>query len=117
MTPKQEESTEVNAKHQSAKIKITEAPKLAYTPPRLDYPASAIKNNEEGKVKVKAVIDAKGQIRQVFVVQSSGFGDLDQAAVTWFKKLKFTPAKSDDKTVAATVEQTISFNFQEQKYA
>ena len=106
-----------NTKKQQAVAKITQAPKLAYTPPQLSYPISAIKNNEEGKVKVKAVINAKGQVASVEIIHSSGFSVLDQAAIAWFRKLQFKPAQSGKTPIAATVKQIISFNLQEQKNA
>ena len=106
-----------NIKKQQAVAKITQAPKLAFTPPQLTYPRSSIKKNEEGQVKVKAMIDANGQVASVKVIQSSGFSALDRAAVIWFKKLHFKPAKSAKTPVAASVVQVISFNLQEQKNA
>ncbi|WP_440992989.1 TonB family protein [Cysteiniphilum litorale] len=106
-----------NVKKQQAIAKITQAPKLAFTPPQLTYPSSAIKNNEEGKVKVKAIINAQGQVANVKIIQSSGFGVLDQAAIAWFKKLHFKPAQSGKTPVTASVVQVISFNLQEQKSA
>ena len=80
-------------------------------------PSRAIKNNEEGKVKVKAVINAQGQVADVKIIQSSGFGVLDQAAIAWFKQLHFKPAQSGRTPVTASVVQVISFNLQEQKSA
>lgn len=106
-----------NVKKQQAIAKITQAPKLAFTPPQLTYPSSAIKNNEEGKVKVKAVINAQGQVADVKIIQSSGFGVLDEAAIAWFKQLHFKPAQSGKTPVTASVVQVISFNLQEQKSA
>ncbi|WP_440616990.1 TonB family protein [Cysteiniphilum sp. 6C5] len=106
-----------NVKKQQAVAKITQAPNLAFTPPQLTYPSSAIKNNEEGKVKVKAVIDAQGQVANVKIIQSSGFSVLDQAAIAWFKQLHFKPAQSGKTPVTASVVQVISFNLQEQKSA
>lgn len=111
------EVSKQNVKKQQAIAKITQAPKLAFTPPQLTYPSSAIKNNEEGKVKVKAVINAQGQVADVTIIQSSGFGVLDQAAIAWFKQLHFKPAQSGKTPVTASVVQVISFNLQEQKSA
>ncbi|GGF97953.1 MULTISPECIES: energy transducer TonB [Cysteiniphilum] len=116
-TKEVKEISRQNVKKQQAIAKITQAPKLAFTPPQLTYPGSAIKNNEEGKVKVKAVINAQGQVADVKIIQSSGFGVLDQAAIAWFKKLHFKPAQSGKTPVTASVVQMISFNLQEQKSA
>ncbi|QIW10981.1 energy transducer TonB [Francisella sp. LA112445] len=110
-------SANIDVKENKAIAKITQQPKLKYTPPKLGYPSSAIKNNEQGHVRIKANINSKGQVIGVHILQSSGFDDLDQAAIKWFEKLVFTPAKSGFTNVATTVEQTISFNLKEQQNA
>ncbi|WP_119328877.1 energy transducer TonB [Cysteiniphilum halobium] len=114
---KTKEILKQNIKKHQAVTKITQAPKLSFIPPKLNYPNTAIKNNEEGKVKIKAVIDAKGQVANVQIIQSSGFSVLDQAAIIWFKKLHFKPAQSGKTPVSATVIKIVSFNLQEQKSA
>ncbi len=105
---------EESVKTQQAVVEITRQPKLAYTPPKLNYPITAINNNEQGKVKIEANITITGAVGELKIIQSSGFQALDQAAIKWFKKLKFTPALSQGKVVSTKVVQVVSFNLQEQ---
>jgi protein TonB len=46
-----------------------------------DYPAAARRADEQGKVALQVLVGTDGRVRDVKVVQSSGFARLDQAAV------------------------------------
>ncbi len=74
---------------------------LADSPPRVDtsganlqpaYPASALLGNEAGAVVVDALVRENGTVRRVALRKSSGFDDLDSAAVNAVKGWKFSPA-------------------------
>lgn len=47
----------------------------------ISYPREALDNGWEGLVKVKLVLDPLGDIREVYIVESSGFPELDAAAL------------------------------------
>ncbi|EUK18055.1 energy transducer TonB [Commensalibacter papalotli (ex Servin-Garciduenas et al. 2014)] len=46
-----------------------------------DYPMAARRRHEQGTVQVSYQLLADGQVKQVGVLESSGFSDLDQAAI------------------------------------
>lgn len=67
------------------------------------YPASAIRANEQGATTLKLSISETGTVTRADVVQSSGFADLDKAAVDcvmggWH----YRPALKKGKPVAST---------------
>lgn len=72
---------------------------VAVTPPRVlkkvdpRYPPIAKKNDIEGTVYVKILVDKSGKVENAYVSRSSGNGALDEAAVEAAYKWKFTPAK------------------------
>ena len=92
-----------------AAVEIRRQPRLQQVPPKLLYPAAAIKNNQEGRVKIAATISASGKPEFVRVIGSSGFTLLDESAVNWFKKLKFVPAAKNKINSATKIVQVISF--------
>ncbi|WP_163596934.1 energy transducer TonB, partial [Klebsiella pneumoniae] len=44
-----------------------------------DYPASALRNDEEGEVKFKLTVAGDGNVERCEITASSGFADLDAA--------------------------------------
>ncbi|MCF6766400.1 energy transducer TonB [Thiotrichales bacterium 19S3-7] len=95
--------------------KIITKAKLNEALPDLKYPQEAIKNNTSGKVIVKAIIDNNGNVKTISVIHSSGSTILDQAAINWFKSLKFTPAQSTKGPITSNITQTITFKLKEAK--
>lgn len=59
-------------------------------PPK--YPAEAIRQDHHGRVIVLVLIGTGGQIKSVQIERSSGFSELDEAAVDAVKEWKFSPA-------------------------
>lgn len=53
-----------------------------------DYPMAARRRHEEGVVKVGYRLLPDGQVQQVEVIESSGFSDLDHAAVSAVQAIK-----------------------------
>ena len=94
-----------------------EAPKQAKVdaPPRPlktirpDYPKGARQRGEEGNVDLELAINANGRVESVSVVKSSGFPELDAAAMRAAKNARFTPAKSGRVAIASTARLTITF--------
>ena len=76
---------------------------------RPDYPKGARQRNEEGDVVLELSITEHGTVSSVSVVSSSGFADLDAAAVRAAERARFSPAKSGRKSISSTARMTITF--------
>lgn len=78
-------------------------------PPRFDlaylrnpapaYPPLSRRLKEEGRVMLRVLVDARGEVRTVELANSSGHARLDQAAVTAVRHWRFTPARSGERAV------------------
>ncbi len=77
--------------------------------PMPKYPRSSRRKGEEGIVSIKVWIDEKGSPEKVLVIKSSGFPNLDRAAVDALKTVSFVPATENNKPVASTLIQNIEF--------
>lgn len=73
------------------------------------YPRSARRRRREGVVIVEAVVRESGAVEAAEVVSSSGFGDLDGAAVKAVRTAAFVPAKEDGVTVSGRIRLTFEF--------
>ena len=72
-----------------------------------DYPAAAIRAEEEGTVRVRLGVGANGRVTSCEVSQSSGSSSLDSATCRILRsRARFTPAK--DQTGAATADTITS---------
>jgi TonB family protein len=80
----------------------------------LEYPEEAHKNNIEGKVFVKAIVDESGNVVESKVLKGIGHG-CDEAAVAAVKSVKFNPAVKDGKKVKAEVTIPLSFKLNKDK--
>lgn len=78
-----------------------------------DYPADARRRGEEGDVALEIEVTDRGRVEAVRVVRSSGFPDLDAAAVKAVRKARLTPAKAGDRSVASTARLTVRFRLRE----
>jgi TonB family protein len=58
------------------------------------YPDAAQVNGEQGDVVLDVKVSSSGRVRGVQVVQSSGFPDLDNAAVAGVLSWRYLPADS-----------------------
>lgn len=76
---------------------------------RPDYPKGARQRGEQGDVVVEIRINAKGTVDDVVVAVSSGFPELDEAAVKAARAAKFSPARSGRDAVASTARLKLSF--------
>ncbi|MGB7755366.1 MAG: TonB family protein [Salinisphaera sp.] len=81
---------------------------LGNPPPH--YPSRALRRHEEGNVKLKILVEPNGTAGSVTVIKSSGYSDLDNAAVETVKKWRFKPAKRGNTPIRGYALQTISFN-------
>jgi TonB family protein len=78
---------------------------------KIVYPETAVKNKIEGKVMIKAVIDADGNVQEVTILKSVGSG-CDEAAVTAVKATKFTPGKKNGQPVQCEITIPVMFKLQ-----
>jgi protein TonB len=76
------------------------------------YPEDARERGEQGKVLVRALINADGTVAQLAMKRSSGFANLDQSALETVKKWRFVPARRGAAAVSAWVVVPISFSLE-----
>jgi protein TonB len=88
------------------------------TPARVDtsannaqpaYPDSAQANGEEGIVVLGVNVNSQGHVKRFRIQQSSGFADLDNAAVEAVMNWNFIPATSDGDNVTRWTTVQIEF--------
>jgi len=62
-----------------------------------DYPASAIRNEEQGTVRVRLTIDTNGRVSDCSVTSGSGSSALDNATCSLLRRrARFTPARDSN---------------------
>jgi protein TonB len=76
------------------------------------YPRISRRLGEQGKVLLRAMINADGTVAQLSVQKTSGFSRLDQAALETVKHWRFVPARRGGQTVPAWVVVPISFSLE-----
>lgn len=81
-------------------------PKRAIKP---DYPKGSRQRGEQGDVVIEMTVNSQGEVDKASVVTSSGFAELDEAALRAVRSAKFTPAKSGRESVASTARLTLTF--------
>ena len=74
-----------------------------------DYPRGARQRGEQGDVILEIRVNAEGAVDDVKVATSSGFTELDAAAVKAAKSAKFSPARSGRESVASTARLKLQF--------
>jgi protein TonB len=64
-----------------------------------DYPASSIRDGEEGKVAISVAVGANGRVTSCQITKSSGYVALDEATCRYYaKRARFVPAQTADGT-------------------
>ena len=74
-----------------------------------DYPKGARQRGEQGDVILEIRVNAAGAVDDVKVATSSGFAELDEAAVRAARAAKFSPARSGRDPVASTARLKLQF--------
>lgn len=74
------------------------------------YPKEAREKQLEGTVALDVLIDEKGLVRQVNVIEGQDI--FRQAAMNAMKSYKFRPAKVDGKSVAVRIRYSINFQLE-----
>jgi protein TonB len=90
-----------------ATIKTRAMPKGDYSyEQEKDYPAEAKRLGIEGKIRVKLIVDERGEVKSAALLNRLGHG-LDELALTRANAIKFDPAKdTDDRPVTSVVVWT-----------
>lgn len=81
--------------------------------PQPPYPPMARRQNQEGRVVLRVVVEPDGRASAVSVKTSSGFSLLDDAAMAAVSKWKFVPARRGSDAVSATVLVPIRFSLRD----
>ena len=89
-----------------ARLDAPPRPKRSIRP---DYPKGARQRGEQGDVVLEIRVNARGTVDDVKVAVSSGFAELDEAAVRAAKAAKFSPARSGRESVASTARLKLQF--------
>jgi protein TonB len=74
-----------------------------------EYPDTAIPNREAGNVIVRVGVRADGNVTSLGLVQSSGFDDLDSAAMNTARLWHYVPAMDNGNSADGTVLVQIVF--------
>lgn len=73
------------------------------------YPSQLREAGIEGTVVLWIYIDEKGVVQKTQVQKSSGYGAMDEAAMSTADKMEFSPAMNRDKRTPVWVAQAITF--------
>ena len=76
---------------------------------RPEYPKGARQRGEQGNVVLEIEVGADGACTVATVVESSGFVELDEAALKAARAARFTPARAGDRPVDSTARLTLTF--------
>jgi protein TonB len=89
------------------------------TPPQIversqpGYPADALRDQEQGTVRLRVALDAQGAIEDVQVLESSRSRALDHAAMDSVRTWKFRAAIQNGQPVASTIDVPVEFRLDE----
>jgi TonB family protein len=74
------------------------------------YPETALTNCEQGTVALRLHIGADGRVITAAIATSSGYPDLDRAALRAAHNWRYRAARLHGKRVESTITQTVRFN-------
>lgn len=87
-----------------------EQPRPLYGEAPIEYPIHMWDQDKEGETVLRVRVSDVGTVDSVEVLQSSGFGAFDSAAVAGALALRFTPARRDGERIAVWAEVPIYFS-------
>lgn len=100
------EQNNVREAPQQARVEAKQNPKRPIKP---KYPKLARERGEEGAIRLKLGINARGLVENIEILSSTGFKLLDEAAIKAVKAAKFIPAHIDGEAVFSTSEIKLEF--------
>ena len=118
---KTEDAKKKDERRETEDVKAANAPPVAPRQARLDappkprrnirpdYPKGARQRGEQGDVVLEIRVNAEGKVDDVKVATSSGFAELDEAAIWAARAAKFSPARSGHDPVASTARLKLQF--------
>jgi len=77
------------------------------TPP--SYPGLARKRGQEGTVILQVLVNEQGRVDDLEIEISSGFGQLDRAALSAVRKWSFEPGRQGEERIAMWVRVPVTF--------
>ncbi len=91
---------------------MDEVPRKVETNPLPEYPADALDDGAEGRVRLRVRIGADGSVESVRIEESSGTASLDRSALATVKsQWRFLPGRRDGIGVPCEVIVPIRFFF------
>ena len=73
------------------------------------YPATALRNNQEGWVDVQYTVNVDGSVSNITVVSAEPRHVFDNAAIDALRRAKFSPAMRDGAAIASQQQKRIEF--------
>lgn len=90
-------------------IAIVREPRFRVPPTPPVYPRLSRQRGESGTVLIQARVEIDGSISDIRIVQSSGFGRLDHAALSAVRRWQIEPWRQGDRLLTAWVELPVVF--------
>lgn len=81
------------------------------------YPATAMAEKHEGRVMLKLLVRETGRAAEVSVEQSSGYSELDAAAVAAVEQWQFSPGQQGSRPVASWIMVPVQFSLDDEANA
>jgi protein TonB len=82
----------------------------ALAPARPAYPGQAAQQGLGGEVTLLLMVDERGSVEEVFVVQAAPEGYFEAAAVAAYRSARFEPAQKDGRRVRSRILVRVSFD-------
>ena len=79
------------------------------------YPATALRNSQEGWVDVQYMVNVDGSVSNITVVSAEPRHVFDNAAIDALRRAKFSPAMRDGTAVASQQQKRIEFKLSNQQ--
>ena len=73
------------------------------------YPSETIRARKQADVLLRVLVGESGYPKKVEILKSSGFANLDEAAVKTVRSWKFIPAKRDGKLIEGFIDVPVKF--------
>ena len=91
---------------------VQKAAPETYRNPPPQYPQTARRNEWQGKVIVRAIVNPAGRVESVSVFRSSGHSVLDRAALDAVRRWRFRPGTVNGEPSRSTVEVPVNFRLE-----
>ena len=89
-----------------------DAPLIVLAQSRPPYPKRARRQNTEGWIRVKFIVDEHGRVDEVTVLDAEPKGVFEQSVLQTIGEWRFKPGTMGGRIVKALVEQTITFKLE-----